>query len=647
MLHLSLFLFFAGLAAFLWTLDRVLGVCTVVLGVALCLFYLGSTFVPLWIPQCPTSTPLVHHVRKGMLAVWVLVLQACLRALRLYEKTRDTFLSLLPPRWRSLGAAPQNYPILPLRFSPSQPPVPMSMRDRVYSMIYHCWTQQTDNATWLGMQERIDELDASALRWLMFDVSDSDAVAVAAQALGAIGPDSSLADRCRGFPDYPREFLITRSSAETSVAEAIRAQRSILWFQALGQGGFYWTSSLINVAETAASVLRRSQYPDAVALCPRPSTETSPNEANHNVSPSSGSTVLLIIRRHAQWELSSLLAYLSLCDFVEFADTDWNLVAGAFSEMDHLTFCYLRPTVVGRRPPQLSLADLLAQIFVVDCDVQDRRHITRAIYRLLAATKWYLSPLAMRESPFLLEFLATHAFEHKHNVDSFDGALCFLTLDHGLSTHAMTQRYLRALALTLHAAPLQSDFAATGHPSLWRVHFDIGWLSQTPENAVSTINTVLRPFASPSVDRSIWYLIRRFRLDRNSCHLAERLVTALCMAIRRGDIVAHERLLLIDSYFAEMSPYDIVKALATSPYDAPNGFKPTLTWNELRAVHLMQHCTELRSEWWLAVLDYAQHSGSEGERRMVLALQDELVRHGSCTTCPDELKLAPYKLNTW
>ncbi|KZV98541.1 hypothetical protein EXIGLDRAFT_700779 [Exidia glandulosa HHB12029] len=62
LLHLSLFLFFAGLDIFVWTLDGFLAsILTVTTGV-LFTFYLGATILPFWQPECPTSTPLVSQL---------------------------------------------------------------------------------------------------------------------------------------------------------------------------------------------------------------------------------------------------------------------------------------------------------------------------------------------------------------------------------------------------------------------------------------------------------------------------------------------------------------------------------------------------------------------------------------------------------
>ncbi|KZV86755.1 hypothetical protein EXIGLDRAFT_724443, partial [Exidia glandulosa HHB12029] len=95
MLHLSLFLFFAGVVAFLWTLDVAIGVWVIVLGASLAVFYIGCTLVPLWIPQCPTSTPLVYHIRRGIISLQLVFLRTCLASLPLVAKARD----LLMPRF--------------------------------------------------------------------------------------------------------------------------------------------------------------------------------------------------------------------------------------------------------------------------------------------------------------------------------------------------------------------------------------------------------------------------------------------------------------------------------------------------------------------------------------------------------------------
>ncbi|KZW00725.1 hypothetical protein EXIGLDRAFT_830606 [Exidia glandulosa HHB12029] len=64
LLHLSLFLFFAGVVAFLWTLDRAIGSWIIFLGLSLAVFYLACTLLPMRRPESPTSTPLVNQIRR-------------------------------------------------------------------------------------------------------------------------------------------------------------------------------------------------------------------------------------------------------------------------------------------------------------------------------------------------------------------------------------------------------------------------------------------------------------------------------------------------------------------------------------------------------------------------------------------------------
>ncbi|KZV80919.1 hypothetical protein EXIGLDRAFT_704546 [Exidia glandulosa HHB12029] len=82
LLHLSLFLFFAGVVAFLWTLDQAIAVWLIVFGAFLGLFYLGCTLVPLGVPESPTSTPLAMLIRTAVLSIVLFSLKSSLSALR-------------------------------------------------------------------------------------------------------------------------------------------------------------------------------------------------------------------------------------------------------------------------------------------------------------------------------------------------------------------------------------------------------------------------------------------------------------------------------------------------------------------------------------------------------------------------------------
>ncbi|KAH7102767.1 hypothetical protein BKA62DRAFT_769315 [Auriculariales sp. MPI-PUGE-AT-0066] len=71
-LHMALFLFLAGLAGFLNKLDSVIYWTTIAVTATVGAFYIGVTLAPLWLGDCPSTTPLVSYIHTVYLAmVWV------------------------------------------------------------------------------------------------------------------------------------------------------------------------------------------------------------------------------------------------------------------------------------------------------------------------------------------------------------------------------------------------------------------------------------------------------------------------------------------------------------------------------------------------------------------------------------------------
>ncbi|TFK95164.1 hypothetical protein BDV98DRAFT_58780 [Pterulicium gracile] len=58
LLHLSLFLFFTGLAVFLYTLDRSIATVITTITAVVYVAYVVSKLLPLWHANCPYKTPL-------------------------------------------------------------------------------------------------------------------------------------------------------------------------------------------------------------------------------------------------------------------------------------------------------------------------------------------------------------------------------------------------------------------------------------------------------------------------------------------------------------------------------------------------------------------------------------------------------------
>jgi hypothetical protein len=77
LIHVSLFLFFAGLVAFLYDLDRAIAGVLISITALTAIFYTFATMLPLWFGDCPSATPLLRQCRVALQAlsntVWWLV----------------------------------------------------------------------------------------------------------------------------------------------------------------------------------------------------------------------------------------------------------------------------------------------------------------------------------------------------------------------------------------------------------------------------------------------------------------------------------------------------------------------------------------------------------------------------------------------
>ncbi|KZV85829.1 hypothetical protein EXIGLDRAFT_681498, partial [Exidia glandulosa HHB12029] len=219
MLHLSLFLFFAGVVAFLWNLDQAIGIWFIVLGSSLAVFYSACTLMPLYVPQCPTSTPLVSQMRKIAVPLTLMLLRVSVLALSLCLRVRG-FIANFSCRVHRKRAVTRPYSdadafTLPIAASPP-PEATIQSQVRLNLTIERVEAMRRDkSAIHFHMEQQHDDLGASALYWLISEVPDSDAVAVGLQALGAIHPTSALADQLRThdeLADFAERSAYTRSA---------------------------------------------------------------------------------------------------------------------------------------------------------------------------------------------------------------------------------------------------------------------------------------------------------------------------------------------------------------------------------------------------------------------------------------------------
>ncbi|KZV85813.1 hypothetical protein EXIGLDRAFT_775183 [Exidia glandulosa HHB12029] len=196
------------------------------------------------------------------------------------------------------------------------------------------------------------------------------------------------------------------------------------------------------------------------------------------------------------------------------------------------------------------------------------------------------------------------------------------------------QKFWRAVARALNDAMQFESTPLVGVFTRWPPSI---YAKASSSDGITILDTVMGPFPAPDIEPSIWSMSRSFGLSfPEGLGLADDLAAALCLRMRHSGETP-ETLSYIDMFFDRFDPGDVVFALCRWTWDyRRKAFDSTLEIGETVAVHLIQHCSELRPEWWLDVLAYSQTTASEDERLMMLALQAELERRGPCTACPKE-----------
>ncbi|KZW03790.1 hypothetical protein EXIGLDRAFT_715840, partial [Exidia glandulosa HHB12029] len=631
LLHLSLFLFFAGVVAFLWGLDKAIGIWIIVLGASLAVFYAACTIAPLWIPECPTSTPLVSQLRKVAVPVMLILLRACKDVLAQSLRLGELISAALSDEHRS-RAMTHNHPsddafALPISVQPP-PPESTSMTIRLEQMITSVETLRRDkSAIEAHLEQQRDDLDASTLCWLIAEVSDSDAVAVGFQALGAIQPMSALADRLRihdAIANFSQQAAYTRSTAPRSPVELVRGLRSGLFITPDGgsiPSGYFL--SLYDLSEI------QRDYPDIAMF------RTSINFMLHNASswcigsPSLTSTAVHALRVvHLEFKLR--LAYLLCCDLKGLSHADWDVVFTAiYIDTTNPVLRYPRLHCSTKISRTLLLADLLSHVALHSHDSEEHDLATELIPRLVTVARAvpaaYLSSL-----PFLLEFFASQRFlYHKHNPNEVIQVANLLCMEAAVLTSniIMVPRFWRAVAvigqITIETPNMQHALYILSRTCSIALGFCF--------NELALGGTLFGILGPSSVSPPIWTLLGELwcSMPYDMLNCAQLLAAALSLHARRHSIRSAA---LIDTYFAELdSAWVQTLATMTSWWSTEQSEPMSL---RLQVVHFVQHCIELRPQWWLKALSHVQLGGSDDKRLMVLEIDQEVSCRGPCLRCP-------------
>lgn len=637
LLHLSLFLFFAGVVAFLWGLDQAIGIWIIVLGASLATFYAACTLAPLWIPECPTSTPLVTQLRKIAVPIILILLRTCkdvlAHSLRLGELISETLSKEHRSRATTHNHPPDDAFALPIAAEPP-PPESTSMIIRLEQMITSVETLRRDkSAIEAHLEQQRDDLDASTLCWLVAEVSDSDAVAVGFQALGAIHPISALAERLRTHDEivyFSASAAYTRSAAPRSPAEILRCLRSGL--SIASDSGNTPYDYLISLHQLSRS---QKDYPD-IALFNTPTRVIMLKASSWCIgSPSITSTALHALRIMDS-AFNTRLAYLLCCDFRHLTDADWNVVFEAIyvdEQNPVLRYPHLHSSNISRK---LLLADLLSHIALHSRDSVEQDLATQLIPRLISQeVTSAVNPGAVSSLPFLLDFLASKRFLHDvHNDNDVEGIAILLYTEAAVltSNSIVVPKLWRAVAvicrITIETPNAQHSLDI--HPSTCCSALDVCFIHEPALGG--TLFGILGPL---SVSQSIWTMLTRLWSSHPYLMLncAQLLAAALGLHARRHGIRSAP---LIDTYFAELDSA-LVQLLATmtswwntDPFLVPHTSMPP----RLETVHFVQHCIELRPQWWLKALSHVQLAGSDDERLMILEVDKEVSGRGPCLRCP-------------
>lgn len=714
LLHLSLFLFFVGLVLFLWDLDQAIGRWIISLTAMLGALYLACTLIPFWIPECPTATPTVHELRKVArltvlsifrFASWLALHNPSLIMRRIRLAPGELFLTVKSAVLTFVGAIvrvghsavlivqcrAQPSPAMISRNAPEDagdlffrgmfyqtmgddPPPP-------FSGVIECIRKLLEDRVALDhrIEQSRDHLDAFALTWLMFDVSDSDAVAVGWQALGSIHPCAALADLMRAdmrLNAFSNESTFTRSTAARSPAEIIRVARSIL----CATGMSYALKKRVPALYT-----NEGGYPDLAVLqaCGDFSRQFTIADAERYVycdaSTSLTSTAIHVLSTGVHFP--DCLLYLHICDFSRFSDSDWDVVLRhvtisadryvSYAEVSLERPCFDSYRDTWAEPLAVSSAckPLYMAAFLTDCSARMdpqrafKHLIDQLVLRILSQANvpekngkspWRLNAIAFPAlKSSMLDFLTSDGFvgEYSKNQPALEAIALWMCSSQGaihvLPSSSTQRTFWYMLAHAANAAVLHGFVDVSGEIMRFCRQRLIDCCGSGAGLTV-VCDGILRPCPSPLVGKSLWALLSQANqaepLTSSYARgywlaLAQTLAATLSIQSRRrarGEAV-EEAIPYVREFFTELDPlpfqggYRLNMGFLDVVWTGPG---INMTHGESIA-HLIQHCREVEPSWSPNFSHYS--NGTEYERRAMVALSGEPSRSGPCRWCPPRL----------
>ncbi|KZV87573.1 hypothetical protein EXIGLDRAFT_679811, partial [Exidia glandulosa HHB12029] len=244
LLHISLFLFLAGLVVLLVALDTAIALALAVLTSGLATFYIFCCFSPLWKLDFPGTTPVLESM-LWMLSIFYLAIAGIVHSALEYYFNRD---SSIPRDWASAWSSAKRYIRSGLlrasttircsaRTSIASPYIRRPLRMlHLHLSSAAAYQPSSRAAEYRHLARQCVTLDATTLQWMFQRCSASDVRAVASEATGALHPSSRLAMILRGMGDAAMSCIATASrpmpdnivDAVAQAPQAARLMRAIL-----------------------------------------------------------------------------------------------------------------------------------------------------------------------------------------------------------------------------------------------------------------------------------------------------------------------------------------------------------------------------------------------------------------------------------
>lgn len=636
LLHLALFLFFAGVASLLLPLSPFLGIWISTLGASLCIFYVLSTAVPFWWPDCPSATPLIAQLGRA----WLAVLRLLISGLRAIKQLTRIIIGIIERGGRSADTV--------IAFDDD----PQDRSDgRLLSRMLHklqelCRNHASAQSQLQPWSSRKDEMDEDALRWLILGISDGDANSVGVQALGAA--HASLVERMRTSDILSLDALDVQkiyAAPPLHPSELARVMRSQLL---LGRDLQAWQRHLVDSSMFCA--LRETEYPDMCIL----SLQILFSDAilkqsrywTAKTSPSLHSTALIIIHCRSFTMQSDVMRLLLCVALDRLSDHDWQHIFMLLSlrSWPLSIHCHQSRTdghvcCLGCLPE--VLAEMLHRQTEFAIDVE---HVDMAMEIMARATALHPWPLSTRliGLPQLCTFFLSQHFSSGHYwidaVTSIAQLLerpetwlpvrnspCFAIVCRALTR--ITTVILPAMKPTFDRDRVAKRAAEV---FTWSLLHDAGSIAATSSHSYLTflLGLLLQPIECPG-DTTAWSVF-------GTADLYWRYITASfpeALATALGVLCRHEPFPrdMVDSFFAWKGFGRLLMMLFSEPYlDSAAEVDSFL--------HMAQHCVELRPSWWFELLNSIPYEHDEtlrfGEKPFCIDLDARLSVLGPCRKCP-------------